>query len=402
MPNFSQLRALDTAPYIEFTDAARKFATELEQFGSDSDTHRNTLAGSWAGRDANAAIARVGQLAQDYRTNSGVFSKVDTIVTNLSHQLNNAKQRLESAIGMVPSIPGTIDGSGTITINYAALGGNPTPAAVSAAQSRAQQVHGYLCQALQQANQADQQAQSELASLIAPVADAQAAVAARQAETGDDASAEQPATGGEAGNSAGNTPAGESGSEKEQPQDKTDEDGKQSTGGMPGGQPGGQPGDSDGGNDDTAPPPGLVIPPVGDFNEAQMANAARIIEVGEALGISERGQAIALATAMQESTLRNLANTSLPDSLNYPNEGTGRDHDSVGVFQQRPSQGWGSIAECMDVDYAATKFYEELERVKGWEDMELTEAAQAVQRSAFPDAYAKWETSAYEILEARR
>jgi len=398
MPNFSQLRALDTAPYIEFTDLARKFATELEQFGSNTDSHRNTLAGSWAGRDANAAIARVGQHAQDFRTNSGVFSKVDTIVTNLSNQLNNARQRLESAIGMVPSIPGTIDGSGTITINYAALGSNPSPAAVSAAQSRAQQVHGYLCQALQQANQADQQAQSQLASLIAPVADAQAAVAARQGETETDTEAEQPSTGGEAGTPGGGN-SGESGSEK----DQTGKDGEddKSTGGTPGGQPGGQPGGSDGNNDDSTPP-GLVIPPVGDFSEAQMANAARIIEVGEALGISERGQAIALATAMQESTLRNLANTSLPDSLNYPNEGTGRDHDSVGVFQQRPSQGWGSIAECMDVDYAATKFYEELERVKGWEDMELTQAAQAVQRSAFPDAYAKWETQAYQILEARR
>ena len=131
-----------------------------------------------------------------------------------------------------------------------------------------------------------------------------------------------------------------------------------------------------------------------------MANAVQIVEIGESLGINEKGQQIALATAMQESSFRNLANTSLPESLDVPNEGTGSDHDSVGLFQQRPSQGWGTIEECMDPEYATTTFYERLQQVDGWEDMEVTEAAQAVQISGHPDAYAKWEGLADEILEA--
>jgi hypothetical protein len=88
---------------------------------------------------------------------------------------------------------------------------------------------------------------------------------------------------------------------------------------------------------------------------------------------------IALATAMQESKLRN---------LDYG------DRDSLGLFQQRPSQGWGTPEQIMDPVYAAGKFYSELVKVTGFEDMPITEAAQAVQRSAYPDAYAKHEAAA--------
>ncbi|WP_245833751.1 hypothetical protein [Streptomyces aidingensis] len=111
----------------------------------------------------------------------------------------------------------------------------------------------------------------------------------------------------------------------------------------------------------------------------QAANAATIGAVGSSRGLSERAVTIALATAMQESSLRN---------LDYG------DRDSVGLFQQRPSMGWGTVAEIMDPVYAASRFYEELELVPDYLDMPLTDAAQAVQRSAYPDEYAKHETRA--------
>lgn len=111
----------------------------------------------------------------------------------------------------------------------------------------------------------------------------------------------------------------------------------------------------------------------------QAANAATIGAVGTARGLSLRAITIAIATAMQESSLYNL------------------DHghsDSLGLFQQRPSQGWGTAEEIMDPVYAAGQFYDQLVEVPGYETMSLTDAAQAVQRSAHPDAYAKHESSA--------
>lgn len=140
--------------------------------------------------------------------------------------------------------------------------------------------------------------------------------------------------------------------------------------------------------------------PVGGLSKDQMANAVEIVRIGEDMGISERGQAVALVTAMQESQLLVLANTGLPASLDVPNQGTGYDHDSVGLFQQRPSSGWGTIEECMDVEYSTTVFYKSLQRIKGWEGMDLTVAAQSVQISAFPDHYAKWEGLAWDIIDA--
>jgi hypothetical protein len=118
---------------------------------------------------------------------------------------------------------------------------------------------------------------------------------------------------------------------------------------------------------------------VATLDPEQAANAALIAAVGQARGMSPRAVTIALATAMQESKLRN---------LDYG------DRDSLGLFQQRPSQDWGTPEQIMDPLYSAGEFYKELEKVPGFETMPITEAAQAVQRSAFPDAYAQHEPTA--------
>ncbi|ADD44167.1 hypothetical protein [Stackebrandtia nassauensis] len=138
--------------------------------------------------------------------------------------------------------------------------------------------------------------------------------------------------------------------------------------------------------------------PVAGLSGAQMDNAVAIVRVGDKLDISEKGQAIAIATAMQESKLKVLASHAVPESAEYDNEGFGADMDSVGLFQQRPSMGWGSVEECMDVEYSSTIFYKRLKQVSGWDDMAVAEAAQSVQASAFPDAYAQWEDLAYDVV----
>ncbi|PJN21407.1 C40 family peptidase [Kitasatospora sp. CB02891] len=117
----------------------------------------------------------------------------------------------------------------------------------------------------------------------------------------------------------------------------------------------------------------------------QIPNAKVIQATGVAMHIPVRGQVVALATALQESGLRN---------LNYG------DRDSLGLFQQRPSQGWGTPEQIMQPVYASTKFYEALQRVSGWQSMTVTQAAQAVQRSGYPDAYAKWEPLATALQQA--
>lgn len=121
-----------------------------------------------------------------------------------------------------------------------------------------------------------------------------------------------------------------------------------------------------------------------EFTPEQAVNAATISAVGTSRGLPERAVTIALATALQESQLRNI--------------GYG-DRDSLGLFQQRPSQGWGTEAQIMDPDYAADQFYAHLVKVPGYLELPLTEAAQRVQRSGFPDAYAKHEKDA-ELLAA--
>lgn len=122
-----------------------------------------------------------------------------------------------------------------------------------------------------------------------------------------------------------------------------------------------------------------------DSPATQIPNAKTIVATGAALGVPARGQVIALATALQESGLENLSSG---------------DRDSLGLFQQRPSQGWGTPAQLMDPAYAATAFYKALLRVPGWQQLPLTEAAQAVQHSGFPDAYAKWESLASALQQA--
>jgi hypothetical protein len=140
---------------------------------------------------------------------------------------------------------------------------------------------------------------------------------------------------------------------------------------------------------------------VSDIDDEQEANAVTIIETGKEMGFDEQGWAVALATAMQEAQLYNAASDAVPESYDYTDSDVVyTDHDSVGIFQQRPSMGWGSVEELMDVSTAASKFYGALKDVDGWEGMSIAEAAQTVQVSAFPDAYAQWEDLAWNIIDA--
>lgn len=145
--------------------------------------------------------------------------------------------------------------------------------------------------------------------------------------------------------------------------------------------------------------------PTAGFDAQQVQNATTIVRAGQQAGVPARGWVIAVATAMQESTLYNRANTRVPASMALPHQGAGHDHDSVGLFQQRPSppdgQGsWGPVADLMDPAKAARKFYTALKAVPGWEQLPLTVAAQRVQRSAYPNAYAKHEPRAAQLVNA--
>ncbi|TKT03622.1 C40 family peptidase [Streptomyces lasalocidi] len=122
-----------------------------------------------------------------------------------------------------------------------------------------------------------------------------------------------------------------------------------------------------------------------DLPAEQVPNAQTIVATGISLNVPKKGQIIALATAMQESRLRNL--------------GYG-DRDSLGLFQQRPSQGWGSAQQIRDPVYASEQFYKHLLKVDGWQQMTVTQAAQAVQKSGLPDAYAQWENLATALQSA--
>jgi hypothetical protein len=104
----------------------------------------------------------------------------------------------------------------------------------------------------------------------------------------------------------------------------------------------------------------------------QAENASLIAAIGVRRGLPARAVSIALATAYQESKIRNLSHG---------------DRDSIGIFQQRPSQGWGTVAQISNEYYAINKFYDVLEQIDGYETMRITEAAQKVQRSAYPEAY---------------
>jgi hypothetical protein len=138
------------------------------------------------------------------------------------------------------------------------------------------------------------------------------------------------------------------------------------------------------------PVTGTITP----LNDERRANARIIISVGRELGVPDYGIVIALATAMQEASLRNI------------NWG---DRDSVGLFQQRPSTGWGTAEQILDPAYSTRLFFggpsnpnagktRGLLDISGWANMSLTDAAQRVQISAHPQAYAKWEASAWAWL----
>lgn len=130
----------------------------------------------------------------------------------------------------------------------------------------------------------------------------------------------------------------------------------------------------------------------------QLHNLSLVIEHAQSRGESVQAQIIMVMTVLQESTGYMWANSSVPASLSLPHDRVGSDHDSVGLFQQRPSMGWGSVEQLMDPRHSATAFLEALHRVDGWEAMPLTLAADAVQRSAFPEAYAKWEPVATDLV----
>lgn len=124
------------------------------------------------------------------------------------------------------------------------------------------------------------------------------------------------------------------------------------------------------------------------LDDAQLANARAIVKTAKKTGVGERGAVIGVATALQESKLYNLGNL-----------GAINDHDSQGLFQQRPSAGWGTPEEITDPEYASTAFFTALKNVDGWRGMPLTAAAQTVQVSGFPFAYAQWEQQAADIVQ---
>ncbi|HEX6578565.1 MAG TPA: hypothetical protein VF082_09355 [Jiangellaceae bacterium] len=117
----------------------------------------------------------------------------------------------------------------------------------------------------------------------------------------------------------------------------------------------------------------------------QAAHAATIAAVAEERGLPARAVTIALATAYQESDLYNLDHG---------------DRDSLGLFQQRPSQGWGTPAQIQNPVYAVGRFYDALVQIPDYRALDITVAAQQVQRSAYPDAYADHEADARVLASA--
>ena len=124
-----------------------------------------------------------------------------------------------------------------------------------------------------------------------------------------------------------------------------------------------------------------------DLDDEQVANVKAIIAATKKAGMDERAAVIAIGTAFQESKLENLGHL-----------GDRNDHDSQGLFQQRPSSGWGTVEQITDPEYSTLAFLKGLKQVDGWQDMPLTVAAQTVQVSAFPDHYAQWEQQASDLV----
>ena len=176
----------------------------------------------------------------------------------------------------------------------------------------------------------------------------------------------------------------------------------------------------------TCPPGSLLVGPIPDslttttrdgatvtLNRTQLTHAATIIITGgQTPGVGRTGVVIALMAALTESGLRMLANTgAYPESADYPNDGDGSDHDSLGLFQMRPASGWGTVAELMAPQYQARAFYggpsgpnypspRGLLDIPGWEGLDPGEAVQAVEVSAYPDRYQNYQPIAEAILTA--
>lgn len=155
----------------------------------------------------------------------------------------------------------------------------------------------------------------------------------------------------------------------------------------------------------------LPTTPVGNYNEKQLANAAIIINEANNAGLPQRAAIIGLMTSIQESSLTVLANDGTweyPEgtrimsktewdkaqemavtSLGEPHEGVGHAWDALGILQQRPSAGWGTVEQIMNPSYAAATFFDRLQNIDGWDKMPYEQAAEAVQVSGLPDNYAQ-------------
>lgn len=148
------------------------------------------------------------------------------------------------------------------------------------------------------------------------------------------------------------------------------------------------------------------------LDHQQLMRAATIIAVGKSEDVGEDGQLVALMAALTESGLRLLSNVAAePASGSYPQDGDGHDHDSLGLFQMRPSTGWGTVAQLMDPVWSTRAFYggpdgpnhgspAGLRDVPDWQQLPLGAAAQAVEVSAFPDRYAANQPVAEKIVAA--
>ncbi|OAQ64339.1 NLP/P60 protein [Pochonia chlamydosporia 170] len=146
----------------------------------------------------------------------------------------------------------------------------------------------------------------------------------------------------------------------------------------------------------TPPPTGGNLPTL---NALQTKHARAIIAQTKKQGLGRQGCEAAIATGLTESSLRILANRSVPKSLNYKYDGIGSDHDSVGIFQQRAMY-YKDIKCDMDAACSASLFFKGMVAVKGWKTMDVAKLCQAVQRSAVPTAYRKYTSAAKSICSA--
>ncbi|TSD62431.1 M23 family metallopeptidase [Aeromicrobium piscarium] len=147
------------------------------------------------------------------------------------------------------------------------------------------------------------------------------------------------------------------------------------------------------------------------LTKTQLEHAATIIDTGAEIdGVGRAGQRVALMAALTESTLKNLANPAHPGSTDLPNDGTGTNRDSLGLFQMRPSAGWGDPSQLMNPEYQTKAFFggpngpnngspRGLLDISDWEQLDPGEAAQTVEASAYPDRYQTFEPVADTILE---